>query len=413
MSLRVAALAAVLLSARVAGATDVEIVAVLWAQDTSPKSEVDDFFRCLTESSTFGSTWAQEFGLSKVTFRGVYTLSDPCPSPAYQAGNLLTTLTGAFDKGTLPKPSAGGTSYLLYLPSGVQGYDQTNLPACQNTYCGVHGVFDYQGTSFDIALVPIQCADCPGVQVTLIGEHEAAEAIANMGTAQYEVGDSCEGPSNETMLSCCGKQYPIQQLSSSQSQGDCQTISATGGMCWCAPVQTACTQSSACCPGMSCAAVAKGGEACCVAAGGACAQAGDCCGAQACSAGKCACVPDGAACVGDADCCGGKCSGGACGLPDMAMAAPDLATAAADLAIGGGAGGGNDAGAGGGGGGGNGGVGSGGGGGGGGAQTMGGASGCGMAGGASSGVELLLFGVLAVLGLGLRNRRGRTLRRGH
>src|SRR5262249_22677614 len=154
---------------------------------------------------------------TKVTFRGVYVLTDPCPKSAYLDGNLHTILNSAFDAGTLPKPSAGGTSYLLYLPKGVQGYDGSNIPACQHTYCGVHGTTSYKGTSSDAALVPINCSDCGSVQVTLIGEHEAAEAIANFGTAQYEVGDDCEGASHETMLACCGTHYPIQQLASNRS----------------------------------------------------------------------------------------------------------------------------------------------------------------------------------------------------
>jgi hypothetical protein len=233
--MRTPLLVATLLVAGNARATHVEIVAVMWQQDLSAKSTVENFFACLVESSTFGTTWAQQFGLDLVTWKGVSVLTDACPSSAHLAGNLESLLTSAFDTGKLPKPSAGGTSYLLYLPKGVQGYDDSEIPACQGTYCGVHGSKSYNGTTYDAALVPIDCADCPGVQVTLIGEHEAAEAIANMGTAQYEVGDSCEGPSNETMLACCGTMYPIQQLSSAQSMNDCQTIDATGNMCWMPP----------------------------------------------------------------------------------------------------------------------------------------------------------------------------------
>jgi MYXO-CTERM domain-containing protein len=246
MSTRTVVLALALLAGQ-ARAAQVEIVAVMWQQDVSVQSKVDDFFKCLTTSSTFGSTWAQQFGLSKVSFKGVYVLPSACPAKAYLNGNLVTVLTDAFDQGLLPTPSAGGTSYLLYLPKGVQGYDAYSIPACQGTYCGVHQMEDYNGTTYDAALVPIDCPDCGSVQATLIGQHEAAEAIANMGTAQYEVGDACEGPSNETMLDCCGTQYPIQQLSSSKYMSDCQTITATGNMCWCAPLGGACAADADCC----------------------------------------------------------------------------------------------------------------------------------------------------------------------
>ena len=220
-----------LLGARAAKATEVEIVVVMWQQDLSVKTEVEQFFGCLVSSSTFGTTWAQEFGLTRVTFRGVYVLNSTAPQTISLGGSANQVLEAAFAAGTVPSPSAGGTSYLLYSPSGTRNFDDSGVPACEGTYCGVHNGFRYNGTYYDAALVPIDCPDCGSVQATLIGQHEAAEAIANMGTAQYEVGDSCEGPRHETQLECCGTMYPIQQLSSNQGESDCQTINATGSMC--------------------------------------------------------------------------------------------------------------------------------------------------------------------------------------
>jgi hypothetical protein len=278
MRMRWPVLVAATLAAGTARAIQVEIVAVMWQQDLSAKSTVEDFFACLVESSTFGTTWAKWFGLDQVSWRGVYVLSDPCPTSAHLGGNLPTILSAAFDTGNLPKPSTGGTSYLLYLPKGVQGYDPSEIPACMGTYCGVHGPQNYNGTRYDAALVPIDCPDCGSAQVTLTGEHEAAEAIARMGTAQYEVGDFCER--KKTMLACCGKMYPIQQLASPYRIDDCHTIDATGNMCWCAP--------------------------------------------------------DGATCFADGDCCGGHCNVAArsCGAPpDLEPAPMDLATPPMDMAV--------------------------------------------------------------------------------
>jgi hypothetical protein len=339
---------------RAEAATPVEIVAVMWQQDVAPKDEVNQFFGCLAASSTFGTTWASQFGLSTVTYRGVYVLSDPLPQTVNLGGNVDQLLAAAFDSGKLPAPSPGGTSYLLYLPDGVQGYDWSNVPACQGTYCGVHGTANYKGTTYDEALVPIHCADCGSVQVTLIGEHEAAEAIANFGTATFEVGDGCQGPSHETMLACCGTQYPIQQLASNQSQSDCQTIDAIGNQCGCAASQKTCAQATDCCAGLSCATVQEQptGKVCCSASGGTCATRADCCGALQCKMGKCSCNDDGQHCGADADCCNGKCDGATktCGThpPPAPDAGSDAGNGGGGDAGNGGGGGERDAGAGGG-----------------------------------------------------------------
>jgi uncharacterized membrane protein YgcG len=290
------AFAAALFSVRPARATQVEIVVVMWQQDLSVRTEVEQFFGCLVNSSSFGGAWAQQFGLTQVRFRGVYVLGGQAPSTVNLSGNARSMVEAAFQAGTLPSPVPGGTSYLLYLPDGVQGVDGSGIPACQGTYCGVHNGFNFQGGYYDIALVPINCPDCGSVQATLIGEHEAAEAIANMGTAQYEVGDSCEGPRHETQLECCGTMYPIQQLSSAQGETDCQTITATGTMCGCGMLHTMCTQAMDCCTGLSCAPAPEGGMKCCTPLGAACSMSADCCSGQ-CNAGMCVSppTPDGGA----------------------------------------------------------------------------------------------------------------------
>src|SRR5215831_18565486 len=108
-----AAFAAALFSVRPARATQVEIAVVMWQQDLSVRAEVEQFFGCLVNSSSFGSSWAQQFGLTQVRFRGVYVLSDQAPSTVNLGGNARTIVEAAFAAGTLPMPAAGGTSYLL------------------------------------------------------------------------------------------------------------------------------------------------------------------------------------------------------------------------------------------------------------------------------------------------------------
>ncbi|HEY8091249.1 MAG TPA: hypothetical protein VIF09_25475 [Polyangiaceae bacterium] len=245
---------AALCASRTASAKDVEIVAVMWQQDLSAKATVEQFFGCLTTSSSFGTTWAQQFGLTSVTFKGVFVLPSACPQTLTLDTTANAVIEDAFGKGLLPAPSPGyKTSYLLYLPQGTTSYDPQGNQACaQSSFCGVHDVATYQGTQYDAALVPIDCPPCGTAQVTGIGEHEAAEAIANMGTSTYEVGDDCENQQNHTELACCGTQYPIQDLASSKSQYDCQRIVATGAMCGCAAAGNACTTAADCCSGLAC-----------------------------------------------------------------------------------------------------------------------------------------------------------------
>ena len=307
-----------LLGVRAASATEVEIVAVMWQQDVSVRDQVQQFFGCLVNSSTFGTTWAAEYGLTRVRFRGVYVLNQMAPSSIRLGGNANQIVEAAIMAGTLPQPVPGGTSYLLYTPPGTRAFDDGGEPACEGTYCGVHNGFNFSGNYIDIALVPIDCPDCGDVQVTLIGEHEAAEAIANMGTSQFEVGDSCEGGSNETQLACCGTSYPIQRLSNSRNEFNCEAITATGSMCGCSMAHMMCSAASDCCSGLTCGAVVEqSGMVCCTASGGTCTTRADCCGGLACTGGHCACAADGDRCVDNSDCCTGTCDAGTktCGMP--------------------------------------------------------------------------------------------------
>jgi hypothetical protein len=227
---------ATLFASRLARAKDVEIVAVMWQQDLSAKATVEQFFGCLTTSSSFTPTWAPQFGLTSVTFKGVYVVPTACPTTVAFETDVPTLMSAAFASGAVPAPSAGyKTSYILYLPSGTTASAMSMSMCGYGEPCGYHSTVTYQGDEYDAALVPIDCNSCGSAQVTGIGEHEAAEAIADMGTATYEVGDGCENQQNHEQLACCGTEYPIQQLAGPGGMSDCQSIVATGSMCGAPP----------------------------------------------------------------------------------------------------------------------------------------------------------------------------------
>lgn len=208
------------------------IHAVFWPDDTSTRAQVDAFFECLTASSTYGSTWAAQYGLGPVTYAGSYVLPTDAPSSVTLGGNLDSIIETAFEQGTLPAPETGtDEEYLFYFPSSSTGGDSSGGRLCtQGGMCAEHGSRQLAGYTFDYALVPISCNMCaPGLEVdTIGGEHEAAEGLADLAGASYEVGDGCENPGERTTIACCGTTYTIQPLAGSGGEYDCQTIASSG-----------------------------------------------------------------------------------------------------------------------------------------------------------------------------------------
>lgn len=251
-----AALAAVTYAAESRAATQGELHLVFFQQDTSVKADMDQMFTCLTSSSTFGSTWCAQFGLSGVTYEGSVVLAQQSPDPIILGGNLDALMVAAMDNGLVPRPKQGiANEYLVYAPAGVGMQDSEGTVMCGGTgVCAEHGPSDYHGLQYDLALVPSSCDECgQGLDAASIGgEHEAAEGLADQGTAQYEVGDGCETQQNLTQLQCCGQQYDIQQLAGSGGEYDCQTIDPTGNACGCNVENVPCSKSTHCCSGLVC-----------------------------------------------------------------------------------------------------------------------------------------------------------------
>jgi MYXO-CTERM domain-containing protein len=287
-------------AARPAQAMPSEVHTVYWKQDTSTQTALDDMFSCLAKSSSFGTTWATQFGVSPVEYVGSSVLTGPAPGEVMLDGNLTTILTDAFDKGLVPAPVPGAANeYVVMVPQGSIADDTMGTTMCDGSgVCAEHDTATYKGIAIDIAIVPTQCPSCgQGLDAaTVSAEHEAAEGIADLGTAQYEVGDGCEDPQvNMTTLECCGKQYTLQQLAGSGGQNDCQTMDATGSKCFCADLKAECKTDKDCCSGASCksSASADGGAAslvCCKDLGAKCTD-GECCGDQVCTGGVCAAPP--------------------------------------------------------------------------------------------------------------------------
>src|SRR5215471_17970211 len=97
--LRAVALSAGLLtSARISGASaPAQAYTVFWQADTSLRSGLDAFYACLTEGSSFSPTWASQFGVSSVSYRGSYVLTSTLPATVKLETDLQTVMTGAFD----------------------------------------------------------------------------------------------------------------------------------------------------------------------------------------------------------------------------------------------------------------------------------------------------------------------------
>lgn len=224
----------VLLAAPVALAAPAQIHAVFWQQDTSVRSSVDAFFTCLTGASTFGTTWGHEFGIDSITYEGSYVLQSAAPSQVTLGGNLDQLMSDAFNSGALPPPQAGiEEEYLVYWPPTVTAGDDMGATLCSAAGpCAEHHPFaQYNGITYDLALVPISCNRCAmGLgAATIGGEHEAAEGLADLAGSQFEVGDDCE--MNLGSLTCCGQSYAIQELAGSNGPSACEMIDTVGTGC--------------------------------------------------------------------------------------------------------------------------------------------------------------------------------------
>jgi len=224
----------VLFTARVALGAPAQIHTVFWQQDTSIRASVDAFFTCLTGASTFGTTWSQQFGITSVGYAGSSVLTSAAPSQVTLGGNLNQLMSDAFMSGAVPAPQAGTEEeYLVYFPATVTAGDTMGATLCSASGpCAEHYPFaQYNGITYDLALVPISCNMCAmGLDTATIGgEHEAAEGLADLAGNQYEVGDGCEMDLGS--LSCCGQSYAIQELAGTGGENACQMIDTVGSGC--------------------------------------------------------------------------------------------------------------------------------------------------------------------------------------
>jgi MYXO-CTERM domain-containing protein len=310
---------AAILSASVAHAAPkpIEVYSIWYASDTTDKTDVETFGGCLMTSSTFG-TWGQLWNVGPITMHPAIVLASAAPSPLQVGTSLETEINKAITASLVPAPTANNnTVYVVHGPAIVTNNASDGSHLCYNNKsCGEHGPGLYSGKYYQAALVPLDCPLCGGTlkTATWIGMHEIAEAVADEGTASFEVGDQCEAHKNLTQLQCCGKSYTIQQFDTPPGPGACQTITATGAACTCGVVQSACTaDAGTCCTGTVCQPwVAKIGDTpsdvCCFETAQTCSGTNDCCGGLTCSGGKCVCEALDQFCLRDVDCCNGHCN---------------------------------------------------------------------------------------------------------
>jgi len=221
-----------------AAASNAEVQAVFWSSQTSDRSRIDEFFRCLTLGSSFSGAWSSEFGLSSVTYLGSYVLTDPLPATISEP-SLLAVLSAAFDDGLVPGPTAGiANEYILFTPSTTL---VGTLCSSAKAGCGEHDAkARYKGITFDYGVAPIAPCNCHGTgnwtsvfdEMTNVGEHEVAEGLARLGGASYEVGDACEMPIES--IACCGVTYVTQGLAGSGGASTCHPVTSTGSAAACA-----------------------------------------------------------------------------------------------------------------------------------------------------------------------------------
>src|SRR5260221_8239435 len=101
----VAALLGSVLPATQAFATKaIDVYSVYWASDQGKKPEIEQFMGCLTEASTFGGSWAGEWGVGPVRYHGAFVIPQGAPNPLRVGGSLETSINAAIDAGILPKP---------------------------------------------------------------------------------------------------------------------------------------------------------------------------------------------------------------------------------------------------------------------------------------------------------------------
>jgi hypothetical protein len=311
---------AVILCASVAHAANkpIDVYSIWYSTDTTDETAIETFQGCLTTASTFG-TWGNLWSVGPITMHPAIVLSVAAPNPLQVGTSLESAIDDAITANLVPAPTASNnTVYVVHGPTGVTNNASDGTRLCYNDQtntCGEHGPGLVNGKYYQAALVPIDCPLCGGTlkTATWIGMHEIAESAADEGTAKFEVGDQCEAQKNLTQLECCGQSYTIQQLDTPTGPGACQTITATGSMCTCGTVQSACSaDAGACCSGMVCEPwVAKVGDtpsdACCLETGQTCSGTNDCCGGLACTGTKCTCEALDAFCLRDVDCCNGHC----------------------------------------------------------------------------------------------------------
>jgi hypothetical protein len=212
-----------------------EIHAVFWSSEPGERPLADDFFRCLTQGTSFSTAWSGEFGMPTVVYDGSVVLPGTTPA-RLSLGALAQLLIQAFDKGQLPAPISGvANEYISFTPStSIIG----NLCTGPTAGCGEHNWRNtYKGVSFDVASVPLGKCNCHNMwdsesqKTTEVAEHETGEGLARLAGAGFETGDRCELLKEN--LTCCGKSYQVQQLAGARGATSCEPINSTGNAAAC------------------------------------------------------------------------------------------------------------------------------------------------------------------------------------
>jgi hypothetical protein len=213
-----------------------EVHAVFWEAQADERQLADDFFRCLTEGTSFSGPWSSEFAIPKVVYVGSVVLPGTLTG-MMQLSTVARALVKAFDMGLLPPPVSGvANEYISFTPQTAVVDGICTGPTAG---CGEHDWHNsYKGVPFDVASVPVGPCNChahwatESQKTTEVAEHETGEGLARLAGAGYEVGDACENP--KYTITCCGTSYQAQALASSKGASSCEVIKSTGNTAACA-----------------------------------------------------------------------------------------------------------------------------------------------------------------------------------
>jgi hypothetical protein len=220
----------------------VNVIPVYWNSAVAFQANLNSFYTDFTSSSSsmYASLLTQYSGIGAGT-RGTPYVGNQTATSTTDA-SVKAYLTGLFNAGTLPKPTANNY-YPVHFPAGVTVTDSSGAKSCV-TWCAYHGTYVYNGVNVNYGIIPDQGGGCAGGcgadpqrvnNLTSVASHELVEATTDPAVglattyaaplAWYnktygEIGDICNG--QQATITANGHTYVVQKEWSNASNS-CKT----------------------------------------------------------------------------------------------------------------------------------------------------------------------------------------------